>query len=271
VEEREVAALRRIGLTEYESRIYLVLVRMGPTKASEVSFFGQVPRTKTYGAIKELERKGLLKVLPGKPEVYAAASPSEVLMPLVNRLNRDVKDTENVVQELNLAFESSRYVKRDTPRESSEFWQIEGRQNIFNKLGQILNDATKVIHYSTTAAGLIRIYKAHTEIFERVKARGVSVKVLSPISSENSGVAKQLSEMIELRIVERPIGPIFASVDTRELVVMEAKPDDLRIDRGSDFAIWTTNHLLVELHEHLFDRVWATLPGFEFPREKGER
>ena len=63
VEEKEVAALQRLGLTEYESKIYLVLVRKGSIKASEVSFFGQVPRTKTYGAIKELERKGLLHVI----------------------------------------------------------------------------------------------------------------------------------------------------------------------------------------------------------------
>jgi sugar-specific transcriptional regulator TrmB len=59
VEDKEVAALRRLGMTEYEARIYLALIRMGPKKASEVSYFGQVPRTKTYSTIRELERKGL--------------------------------------------------------------------------------------------------------------------------------------------------------------------------------------------------------------------
>ena len=67
VDERELSALRHLGLTEYESRIYLILVKSGPIKAGEISFFGQVPRTKTYGAIRELERKGLLRVIPGKP------------------------------------------------------------------------------------------------------------------------------------------------------------------------------------------------------------
>ena len=269
VEEREVTALQRLGLTEYESRIYLVLVKMGPIKASEVSFFGQVPRTKTYGSIKELERKGLLRIIPGKPELYAPSSPNEVLMPLVTKLNREVKDSEGVVQTLNLAYESSKFVKREIPKEASEFWQIDGRQNLFNKLSQIFNDAKKSINYCTSAPGLIRAYKAHSEILEKAKRQGSVVRVLSPISSENSGVAHELAEVFELRKLEKPLASNFVSVDTRELVVVESKPDDLRTDRGSDVAIWTTNKLLVELHEQLFEWAWNASPVLEQSRSRG--
>ncbi len=268
VDEKEVRALQRLGLTEYESRIYLVLVKMGPIKASEISFFGQVPRTKTYGAIKELERKGLLRILPGKPELCSPASPSEVLMPLVSKYNLDVKDSESVVQALNVAFESSKYVKRDIPKEASDVWHIDGRQNLFNKLNQILNDSRKSIHYCTSAPGLIRAYKAQSEILERAKKQGAVVRILAPISSENSGVAKQLSEVIELKRLDKPFGANFVSVDLRELVIMESRPDDLRTDRGSDLAIWTTNKLIVGLHEQLFDRVWSTLPSLDLPGDR---
>jgi sugar-specific transcriptional regulator TrmB len=268
VEEKEVVAIQRLGLTEYESRIYLVLVRQGPIKASEISFFGQVPRTKTYGAIKELERKGLLRIMPGKPEVYAPCSPSEVLMPLVTKLNREVQDSAGVVQELAVAFESSKFIKRDVPKEATEFWQIDGRQNLFNKLNQILSDASKTINYSTTAPGLIRLYKAQSEALEKARVRGATVRVLTGASSENSGVAHELSSIFDLRTIEKPFGANFVSVDTKELVVIESKPDDLRTDRGSDSAIWTTNKMLVDLYEQLFDRVWSISPQLESSRSK---
>lgn len=261
VDEKEVAALQRLGLTEYESKIYLVLVKMGPIKASEISFFGQVPRTKTYGAINELERKGLLRIIPGKPETYCAASPNEVLMPMVNKFNREVKDSEMVVQQLNVSFESSKYLKRDVPKEAGEFWQIDGRQNLYNKLNQILGDSVRTVYYATTAAGLIRIYKMQSELLEKAKRNGAAVRILAPISSENSGVAEQLSEIAEIRRLERPFAANFVSVDSRELVVVDSRPDDLRTDRGSDLAIWTTNKLLIELHDQLFDRVWNALPA----------
>jgi len=261
VEEKEVAALRRLGLTDYEARLYLALIKMGPKKASEVSFFGQVPRTKTYGAIRELEHKGLLRIIPGKPELYAPSSPGEQLLPLVAKLNREVKDSEDVVQALAVLYESSRYTKRYVmPRDVSEFWQIDGRKDILHKQNEILGGASKSINYSTGVWGLIRAYKAHSEVFEEARKRGAAVRVISSISSENAAVAQEFSEIVELRRIEKPLKASSVSVDGRELVVTESKPEDLRTDRGFDLAIWTTNKLVVELHDQLFDRVWNTLP-----------
>ena len=106
-EEQEIAALQRLGLTEYESKIYLVLINTGPRKASELSFRGDVPRTKTYGAIKELERKGLLRIIPGKPEACVAGSPNEVLMPMVEKLNRRIIEHAGSYSEARIGLRSS--------------------------------------------------------------------------------------------------------------------------------------------------------------------
>lgn len=265
-DEKELTSLRRLGLTEYEAKIYLVLLRRGPVKASEISFFGQVPRTKTYGAIKELEGKGLLHTLPGKPEVYLPASPNEVLMPLVTKLNLEVKDSEATVQSLNLAFETNKYIKRDVPKLANDFWQIEGRPNLYGSLSGIFGDARKSIYFFTTALGLIRAYKTHSELLEQAKKHGATVRVLAPISSENAGVARQFAEVTEFKALEKPIRTSFACVDSKDLIIVESQPDDLRIDRGSDIAIWTKNRLLIELCEQLFNRVWDSLPNLPSPK-----
>jgi sugar-specific transcriptional regulator TrmB len=242
VEDKEVAALRRLGLTEYEARIYLALVRMGPKKASEVSYFGQVPRTKTYGAIRELERKGLLRIIPGKPELYAPAAPSEHLLPVVTKLNREVKESEDIVQSLAVLFESSKYTKQYViPEDVREFWRIDGRKDILRKLTEILRDATKSINYATSAWGLVRAYKAHSEV----------------------------SEILELRPIDKPFGASFVSVDARQLVVIDSRPEDLKTDRGFDRAIWTTNKLIAEVHDELFERMWDTLRQFKATSKKG--
>jgi sugar-specific transcriptional regulator TrmB len=270
VEDREVGALRRLGLTEYEARIYLALIRMGSKKASEVSYFGQVPRTKTYGAIRELERKGLLRIIPGKPELYAPAAPSEHLLPVVMKLNREVKESEEVVQSLAVLFESSKYTKQYAiPEDVKEFWRIDGRKDILRKLTEILGDATKSVNYATSAWGLVRAYKVHSEVLEEAKNRGLVVRLLSPISSENFAVAREFSEILEIRQVEKPFDVSFISVDARQLVVMESKPEDLKIDRGFDRAMWTTNKMIVGVHDQLFERMWHTLPVFKATSKKG--
>src|SRR5579864_9419099 len=45
-DEFSVQSLMKLGLTEYEARIYVVLTKMGPRNASEISFLGKVPRPK---------------------------------------------------------------------------------------------------------------------------------------------------------------------------------------------------------------------------------
>jgi hypothetical protein len=106
----------------------------------------------------------------------------------------------------------------------------------------------------------VRVYKTHSEALEEAKNRGVIVRLAAPISSENSAVAKEFAEVVELRKLDKPFGPSFVSVDARQLVIVESKPDDLKTDRGFDVAIWTTHGLIVQAHEELFERMWSTLP-----------
>jgi len=263
VEEPELSALHRLGLTEYEARIYLVLVKRGPIKASELSFFGQIPRAKTYGAINELERKGLVHIIPGKPEAYTAVSPGEILMPVVNKLARELSDTSTIVEGLMMTFETNKYVKRDRPKEADGFWQIQGRADVYNKITQIISDAQESVNYCTSSTGLIRAYKVHCDRLEKVSRKGVGVRMLSPVDPENVSVAREFSEVLEFKVLDKPFGKDFVTVDGRELVVIEALPEDLRTDQGADRGVWTTNRLLVELHDQLFDRLWNTIPNRE--------
>jgi len=241
---------------------------MGPTKASELSFFGQIPRTKTYGTIKELERKRLVSIIPGKPEVYSPASP-EVLMQLVNKLSLELTQAESVVEDLMLTFVSNRFVKRDTPKEADSFWEIQGRPGVINKLNQLFADASEGISYCTSMTGLVRAYKAHYDSLEKASKRGVEVRVLSPVDSENLAVARQIAEVLKFKSLDKALAQDFVTVDSRELVVIEPRPEDLRTDQGADKAVWTTNRLIVELHGALFERLWNAIPARKSPPQIG--
>jgi len=224
-------------------------------KASEVSFFGQVPRTKAYGAINDLRQKGLVKVIPGKPEIYEASSPNEVLMPIVKKMAHEITDSESLIEELALTYEANKYVKREPLTTSEESWRLKGRQGIYNKLNEVMNEATRAINYSTSAIGLVRAYKAHATAFERAQKQGAKVRIISPLDNVNSVIAGELSAIAELKHPEEAF-PFFISVDSKHFIVVDSRPDDANTDRGYDEAFWTTNKLVVELFDQLFDRVW---------------
>src|SRR5205814_8780999 len=97
-DEFSVQSLMKLGLTEYEARIYVVLTKMGPRNASEISFLGKVPRPKTYGAIRGLESKGLLRIVPGKPKRYRAVSHNNMLVTLFDKINKETGESVKIVE-----------------------------------------------------------------------------------------------------------------------------------------------------------------------------
>jgi len=128
----------------------------------------------------------------------------------------------------------------------------------------VFGGATKAINYVTSSSGLVRAYKANCEILERSKKKGAKVRILAPVTSENSIVARELAEVLDFRVLDKAFGESFVTIDSHELVVVESMPEDLRTDQGVDKAIWTTNKLLVELHEQLFEKLWNALRPAKF-------
>jgi len=84
-----VPTLKRLGLTEYEAKIYAAVVGAGSKTAGELSFLSGVPRTKLYGSLRSLEKKGLVRTVSRKPETFAANSPNESLLPLAESLVKE--------------------------------------------------------------------------------------------------------------------------------------------------------------------------------------
>jgi len=175
IEQSNVNALMRLGLTEYEARIYIALVKSGLSRAGELSFISNVPRTKTYGALKELMRKGLVRAIPERPEKYLAASPNETLFPLVERLSEDLRRAEETIQNLALSYESMKYVRKVEPYEKSGFWVLKGRSEIYGKLNELFNNAERSIHVITTSNGIVRSYKSNARALEKCKSKGVEI------------------------------------------------------------------------------------------------
>ncbi|WP_367884737.1 TrmB family transcriptional regulator [Thermococcus sp. JCM 11816] len=80
LDEKLVENLKRLGLKDYEARVYAALVLLGPSKASEVARESGVPRPKVYEVLKELHRKGFVDFSEGgKPAFFRAVEPEKVI------------------------------------------------------------------------------------------------------------------------------------------------------------------------------------------------
>ena len=70
--------LQRIGLTEYESKVYLCLLNDHMNGAANLSMKSGVPRTRIYDVLESLAEKGWIKIYSGIPLLFRAVDPNEI-------------------------------------------------------------------------------------------------------------------------------------------------------------------------------------------------
>ncbi|WP_232701565.1 TrmB family transcriptional regulator [Halobacterium wangiae] len=69
-----VAALRELGLSNYEARVFVALQRLGGGTAQDVARASEVPRSQVYGAAEDLAARGLVEVVESSPKTYRPVS-----------------------------------------------------------------------------------------------------------------------------------------------------------------------------------------------------
>lgn len=105
-----VDRLVHLGLTLYEARAYVALIRRDGSTPTEVARVAGVPRPRIYDVIDSLVAKGLAFERPGRTATarFVAAPPDEAVNKLVNihleRLRELEADAEAVREELGPAF-----------------------------------------------------------------------------------------------------------------------------------------------------------------------
>jgi sugar-specific transcriptional regulator TrmB len=258
ISTEEIAALQMLGLTLNEARTYLTLLKKGALKASELSFQSQVPRSKLYATVRLLDKRGLVHIAPSKPETFTAVSPSAFLVERAKEISDQAASVLEILQELGAQqkLRTANSNELGFLSEANELWHIEGRKHIYDSVNKMLRSAANSVSYYATASGLVRAYKAHAESLEGADKRGATVRLLMRTTRHVSSVAKELAVVVRSRRTVRPLGVNFVCIDRRELVVMEDSPGDFDVEKGEGTAAWTTNRLLVEAYEDLFEKEW---------------
>jgi len=83
-----VDALRDLGLSNYEARVFVALQRLGDGTAQDVAAVADVPRSQVYGAADDLAARGLLEVVESSPKTYRPVSLERARTQLRERIDR---------------------------------------------------------------------------------------------------------------------------------------------------------------------------------------
>lgn len=241
VSEKTKNTLKDLGLTEYETRAYIGLVRAGPTTARDLSEASEVPHSRIYDILSKLEKRGWVESQSGRPARYRAKSPSEALRLFRIKQEENLKEASEIIEkELEPLYEKGGGMERP------DVWTIRGEKEILSRIEEMFTSAE--IEILISIPSLSGKFSRFKDFLPILKTKDLDLRVLT---SERNELTEELENIsnIETRYRE----PLFGGgviVDGREaLIVLESG--------GRVFGIWSDEIGLTKFAEEYFEYLWA--------------
>ncbi|MEM4337137.1 MAG: helix-turn-helix domain-containing protein [Candidatus Woesearchaeota archaeon] len=261
VKEEFLANLRRyFSLNLYEVKIWTALLSRGVATAGELSDIANVPRSRSYDVLESLEKKGFAITKLGKPIKYVAVPPSEVVervkknmkLEAENKIKRldELKSTD-ILNELNALHNQG--IELVEPSELTG--ALRGRHNLYNHIESTIKNAEKSVTIMTTTQGFMRKVEGLKPIFEKLKKRGVKIRIAAPITKECSESLKEIQGSAEVRHADSKAR--FVVIDGREVIFMTM--DDKEVHPTYDVGVWVNSPFFASALEEMFDNNWKNM------------
>ncbi|MFP4402977.1 MAG: TrmB family transcriptional regulator [Nanoarchaeota archaeon] len=265
VKEEFLSKLRRyFSLNLYEVKIWAALLSRGVSTAGELSDIANVPRSRSYDVLESLEKKGFVVMKIGKPIKYLAVPPSEVIERVKKNMRLEADDkvkrleglkNTDVLNELNSLHTQG--VELVEPADLSG--SLRGRHNLYNHLELTIRNAEDSVIIMTTSQGLIRKIEGLKPTFEKIKKRGVKIKIAAPITKEAKETVEDILSVAEIRHTDSKAR--FTVVDSKEIIFMVT--DDTEIHPTYDIGIWVNTPFFAKSMTELFEVAWKSLKPAE--------
>jgi len=256
-------ALRKFGLSDYESKVYTTLVLMGPSKAGNISTESKVPQSKVYSVLESLMSKEMVEFLGGRPKEFRAVSPNNALNTLLEEKKNEIELLKSKIKDMNDILK---------PMKSGQevfggIWTIKGKKmkEVLNKVSEMIDRSQKYVY------GVTRDYSRTDRFVEAIKAsikRGVKVYVIGMenITGLNYYKAKWYDTVgAKIKFFETKVHPRIALVDGKE-VLLRLDSDPTKKNKYKFNAIWSSDASLVRVMDSYMKNLWKVSKPINFSK-----
>lgn len=221
-----VDTLKAFGLTEYEAKVYLALLRRGLSTAREVAEASGVPRPKVYETLERLVSASLTVVHTSDPLSYVPLPLDEFLASYKGQVDRRTRFLKESVEKM-----------VDAPLPDAVI-NIVDLDRILDRIATGIDNSRRTIH--------LHLFEEEVQFFKEplLSAHKRGVRLMGLVHGENCGLPGEIytedTEGMEREIEEfgRPTFMVFDET--------EALGGGLEGSQGSH-AVYTRNAIIVRL------------------------
>jgi len=215
-----------------------------------------------YRVLHDLSARGLVQRNPGSPSTFTAAPPERGIDILLKRYEQKLASLQAKKSDLIRSLSSYAQVGDDERYE--RFSLVTGGGNLIERARQMIVNARAEYVGIMSKYGMRRVKEVGTtKAILDAKRRGVKIRLVSEVDSENKKNADYLAKHIEFRTNEN-LSYYLTIIDHRELLIGPAITDQEAGERNQREAdLWTNNHAFISGMYSFFEHLWKVSSRYE--------
>jgi sugar-specific transcriptional regulator TrmB len=238
--------LKLFGFSEYEIRVYTVLLFNQKAGANEISKETGIPQTKVYQIIKKLADRGFIAILPGHPIRFEVVPPKNAFSSVIEELEDKRKKLMEAIQSLQENYELSKTKEEEVV--SFLDW---------NSFGKKIEELNKKAEKEIDIFSRFKYPKgAWFESLEKTIKRGIKIKVVGVVNDKSKELAAFSYKKIGCEVRKLPI----TYESTLSFGIFDLSSVNLTIESEKDptnfICLLLENKGIVRVFKSFFDSMW---------------
>ena len=205
-------ALKKIGLTGYEIKIFTSLLQRGEQNALNLSRSSAVPYSKIYEVLGTMKTRGWIESDESRPTNYFARSPPMIMEAAKQQMEAEFAERQSVI----LGELMPLYEKSGT-RERPDIWVLSGTVNIATKMLEMVESCRSEVMIALPEAGQALVRQALPKL-RALYDRGVKITILTSDRMDEESL-KAGSRIAQIKVRKGLFGGGIIS-DRRYVVIL---------------------------------------------------
>ena len=259
--------LEAFGLSSYESRVFLELLRSGTLTARQVSNQSEVPYGRIYDVLNSLDSRGLIIKSGDRPQKFHAIEPENAIERLKTSKVRELDQLLNSAGEIQRELEKV-YSGKDSDEILWKLGVAESTLPVYmNSIRETRKEYLGYVDLNGHEDNIDIILEESIQILTELKQKNVNLKMLIAVPSENfldQFLRKypntiQLLKLSELRMTKTLAYP-FSIIDGEKSLIKVRNP----VDDKQDLAVlYVWQQQLARQLRNKFVEIWENSKPIE--------
>jgi sugar-specific transcriptional regulator TrmB len=244
-----------LDLDDLEAKVYLNLLRSGPITASALAKELDIDRARMYRTVDKLVSRNIISTTLSSPKLCIAANPHDALKIALGKkedeVNKIKKSGQAIMERINNEITNNQTSTVPT------FRVVQGRQNIYADVSQLIENTTDVVYIVTTLDDVSRMY--HSTIPEKITScekNGGQVRLIVDMDDIKLASFVKRFNATETRIGKLPSKGRMVVEKSKKMIMSDSATSFQHSSSDSDFSLCTNSTEMVDNIFTLCSLLW---------------